>query len=253
MKINYCDEGSGEAVLFLHGWGSDFSVFRNFIDGLSGYCRAVALDLPGFGGSDEPPRGWSVDDYADFVVDFLTELGVSGVISIGHSFGGRITIKLAARRDERLSVSKAVLIDSAGVLPRRSLRQRAKAKLYKAGKLLLSANAVQKKFPRLIESWRERNGSSDYRNASPRMRECLVKIVGEDLAPCLPDMRCPTLLVWGENDTETPLRDARTMEKLIPDAGLVVLENAGHFSFLDQSYTFGRVLDSFLNIERRPA
>jgi pimeloyl-ACP methyl ester carboxylesterase len=96
-----------------------------------------------------------------------------------------------------------------------------------------------------------KNASADYRNATPRMRECLVKTVNEDLTPCLPSIRCPTLLIWGENDSETPLSDAGVMEKLIPDAGLVVLKNAGHYSFLDQSYAFGRVLDSFLNIKRQ--
>jgi pimeloyl-ACP methyl ester carboxylesterase len=83
------------------------------------------------------------------------------------------------------------------------------------------------------------------------MRECLVKAINEDLTPCLPSISCPTLLIWGENDTATPLEHAKTMEKLIPDAGLVVLKKAGHYSFLDQSYTFGKVLDSFLEIGSR--
>ena len=94
-------------------------------------------------------------------------------------------------------------------------------------------------------------GSEDYRNASPRMRECLVKTINEDLTSYLPSILCPTLLIWGENDTATPMGHAKIMEKLIPDAGLVVLKSAGHYSFLDQSYTFGRVLDSFLEIDKK--
>jgi pimeloyl-ACP methyl ester carboxylesterase len=223
--------------------------------------RACALNLPGFGGSEEPPAAWSVGDYADFVRDFLAERGIRSVTLIGHSFGGRISIKLAARRSPTpepplsaesppLEVLKMVLVDSAGIRPKRTLARKLKTLAYRGVKGILSLEAVRKRAPSLLESWRVKNSSADYRNATPRMRECLVKAVGEDLTPCLPSIRCPTLLVWGENDAETPLSDAKVMERLIPGAGLVVLKNAGHYSFLDQSYVFGRVLDSFLNIAR---
>jgi pimeloyl-ACP methyl ester carboxylesterase len=251
ININYYDKGAGDAVFFLHGWGADFLSFARFLDDIAGYYRAVALDLPGFGGSDEPPCGWSVDDYADFVADFLAELGISDVILIGHSFGGRIIIKLAARQGERLRIKKIILIDSAGVPPHKTLRKRARAKIYRLVKAVFSINAIERRYPRLLERWRYKNSSADYRNATPVMRECLVKAVNEDLTPYMPSISCPTLLVWGENDTATPIGDGRTMEKLIRGSGLVILQNAGHYSFLDQSYTFGRVLDSFLNIRRQ--
>ena len=253
ININYYDKGSGDAVLFLHGWGSDLSVFRAFLDGLSEYYRALALDLPGFGGSGEPPSGWSVSDYADFTADFLSQLEIKKIILIGHSFGGRVIIKLANRensRGEKIDIEKIILIDSAGIRPKKGPIKKMRSVIYKAVKALVSAKAAREKFTWLLESWRMRNSSADYRNATQRMRECLVKIVGEDLTPCLPSISCPTLLVWGENDRDTTISDARTMERLIPDSGLVILKNAGHYSFLDQSYAFGRVLDSFLNIKR---
>jgi pimeloyl-ACP methyl ester carboxylesterase len=218
---------------------------------MAGDYRAVAPDLPGFGGSDEPPSGWSVGDYADFVANFLAKLGISKAVMIGHSFGGRVVIKLASRKNERLEITKIVLIDSAGVRQSQTPRQRLRSMVYRTVKRVISARAVERRFPLLLERWRVKNGSADYRNATPRMRECLVKAVNEDLTPRLSDISCPALLVWGDKDTATPLSDARTMERLIPDAGLVVLQNAGHYSFLDQSYTFGRVLDSFLDIRRR--
>jgi pimeloyl-ACP methyl ester carboxylesterase len=253
INVNYYDKGSGEAVLFLHGWGSDLSVFRAFLDGIAGYYRAVAVDLPGFGGSGEPPAGWSVGDYADFTADFLAALKIERVVLVGHSFGGRVIIKLASgenSRKERIHIEKIILIDSAGIRPKKGPIRKMRSVIYRAVKALISTEAVRKKFPELLESWRMRNGSADYRNATPRMRECLVKAVGEDLTPGLHSISCPALLVWGENDRETPISDARTMERLIPDSGLVILKNAGHYSFLDQSYAFGRVLDSFLNIKR---
>jgi pimeloyl-ACP methyl ester carboxylesterase len=250
MNIDYYDSGDGDAVVFLHGWGTDHRSFFRFLEGMSGFFRAVAPDLPGFGGSDEPPSGWSVGDYADFVSDFLKELGISDAVMIGHSFGGRVLIKLASVTGQ-IGISKAVLVGSAGIRGGKA-RGSLRSYFYRAVKRVISVNALSKRFPLLLEKWRTINGSADYRNASPRMRECLVKAVNEDLTPHLPDIKCPTLLIWGENDTSTPLSDARVMERLIPDAGLVVLKNAGHYPFLDQSYAFGRVLDSFLGIERQP-
>ncbi|MDR0649716.1 MAG: alpha/beta hydrolase, partial [Synergistaceae bacterium] len=133
-----------------------------------------------------------------------------------------------------------------------TLRGKLRACLYRVVKGVISAEAVKKKFPLLLERWRMKNGSEDYRNATPRMRECLVKAVNEDLTRHLPEIKCPTLLIWGENDAATPLADAKIMERLIPDAGLVALKNAGHYPFLDQGYAFGKVLDSFLGVRRQP-
>jgi pimeloyl-ACP methyl ester carboxylesterase len=145
---------------------------------------------------------------------------------------------------------KLILVDSAGIRPKMTLRQKVRLLVYKTVRQIVSLKVVRERYPDLLERWSRKQGSSDYRIASPRMRECLVKAVNEDLTPCLSSIVCETLLIWGENDSATPVSDAKIMEKLIPDSGLVVLENAGHFSFLDQEYVFGRVLDSFLNITR---
>ncbi|GHS94573.1 alpha/beta hydrolase [Synergistales bacterium] len=262
ININYYDTGETEsncvsrsdcAVVFLHGWGVDFSYFLPVMERIKHAVRVCALDLPGFGASGEPPLAWGVDDYADFVLSFLTERGVKSAALIGHSFGGRIAIKLAARvKTERagLEIPKIILVDSAGIRSKKTAAGKIKDIFYKTVKLILSTDIIQKKYPRAVKKWRVKNSSSDYRNASPLMRKCLVRVVSEDLTPCLPRVSCPALLVWGENDTATPLSDARIMEKLIPDAGLVLLRGAGHYSFLEQSGIFGRVLDSFLSIGR---
>jgi pimeloyl-ACP methyl ester carboxylesterase len=250
VQINYFSAGLGESVLFLHGWGADFLSFKQFLDGISAYYRVVALDLPGFGQSAEPPAAWSVDDYADFVLSFMKELGIDRVILIGHSFGGRISIKLAARKRLPVSVTKIILVDSAGIRRKRSLKQNIGLVFYKGVRRFISTEFLRRRYPELLEKWRRKHGSPDYLNATPGMRECFVKIVNEDLRPCLSAIPCPVLLVWGDQDYETPLEDGKIMERLIPDAGLVVLKNAGHYSFLDQGFTFSKVLDSFLNIKR---
>jgi pimeloyl-ACP methyl ester carboxylesterase len=247
IKVHYFDTGSGEAALFLHGWGADFSSFNPFLEALVPYYRVCALDLPGFGQSDEPRTAWGVDDYGDFVLEFLARLGIRRVSLIGHSFGGRIVIKLAARGDLPVALTRIVLIDSAGIPPKKTLRQRARILVYRGVKRIISIRGIP---PGLLETWRKKNGSPDYINASARMRECLVRAVNEDLTPCLSRVSCPALLIWGAEDRETPLEDGKLMERLIPDAGLVTLEKAGHYSFLDQPFVFGRVLDSFLTIKR---
>ncbi|MDR1377108.1 MAG: alpha/beta hydrolase [Synergistaceae bacterium] len=258
LDVNYYDRNPGEgdfnntsSVLFLHGWGADFSVFRPYLDRMADR-RACALNLPGFGGSQEPHTAWGAGDYADFVASFLTKLEIHNVTLIGHSHGGRISIKLAAQRTLPFQIEKAVLVDSAGVKPKRTVRQRLRLGLYKCVKKILSLPIAEKFSPGALETWRRKIGSDDYRNASPRMRECLVKTVNEDLTPLFSSITCPTLLIWGENDRETPLDDAKIMERLIPDSGLVALKNAGHYPFLDQPFVFGKVLDSFLGIERAP-
>jgi pimeloyl-ACP methyl ester carboxylesterase len=258
IKVNYFSAGQGEAVqpeklpavLFLHGWGSEFLSFKYFLDSISPYYPVVALDLPGFGQSAEPAEVWSVDDYADFVLSFMKELAINKVILIGHSFGGRISIKLGARKNLPVSIEKIVLVDSAGIRHKRTVKQNTMLFFYKGVRCLLSVEFVRRRYPEFLEKWQNKHASPDYLNATPRMRGCLVKAINEDLTPCLSEISCPVLLIWGEQDYEVPLEDGKIMERLIPDAGLVTLKNAGHYSFMDQGFIFLKVLDSFLNIKR---
>jgi len=209
----------------------------------------VAMDMPGFGQSAEPPSAWCVDDYVDFVIDFLKDYSHKNITFLGHSFGGRVIIKLNSRENLPFNISKVILVDSAGILPPKSNKKSFRTYYYKAGKAVLSTGIVQKIAPDALENFRKKMGSADYAAASPLMRQVLVKVVNEDLEPLLPNIKCPTLLVWGVNDTATPLSDGQKMEQLIPDAGLVKLENAGHYSFLEQQFTFNRVMCSFMKIE----
>ena len=224
-------------VLFLHGWGAPAETYRLMIDHVATYCRVVAPDLPGFGGSAEPETPWCVDDYVRWTVDFAAALNLAEVILMNHSFGGRISIKLLAQRPLPFHVKKAVFMDAAGILPKRGLKYYYKVYTYKAMKKLL---------PKVAAKRQGKVGSSDYRNASPLMRQTMVKCINEDLTHLLKDNPVSTLLIWGSADTATPLSDGQKMEKLIPDAGLVVLEGAGHFAFAQQWGLCSRVLDSFL-------
>ncbi|MBE6862979.1 MAG: alpha/beta hydrolase [Ruminococcus sp.] len=249
IGINYEQKGSGELVVLLHGWGSNIKLFANLIDLLSAKYTVVAMDMPGFGESEEPKTPWCVDDYVQFVIDFLKDYDAKEVTLLGHSFGGRVIIKMHSRESLPFKVKKVILVDSAGIMPPKSNKKSWRTRYYKMGKAVLSTKLVQKLAPDALENFRKKMGSADYAAASPMMRQVMVKVVNEDLEPYLPNIKCPTLLVWGVNDTATPLSDGEKMEKLIPDAGLVRLENAGHYSFLEQQFTFNRVMCSFMGIE----
>lgn len=248
MNINYIMEGEGEAVVLLHGWGSNITLFKSMTEVLKTKYRVIAPDMPGFGLSDEPPLPWCVDDYVDFAIKFLKELNVTKATFLGHSFGGRVIIKFFERDDLPFEVTKIILADSAGVKPRKTLKQKFKIYTYKAGKKILSVKPIKKLFPDALNNLQSKSGSADYRSASPLMRQTMVKVVNEDLTHIFPKVTPSTLLIWGENDTATPISDACLMEKLMPDAAKVVLKGCGHYSFIDDMFTFNRVLSSFMNI-----
>lgn len=249
LNINYEEKGEGELIVLLHGWGSNITLFANLIELLAKKYRVVAMDMPGFGKSDEPKEPWDVGRYVDFVLDFLRDYDSKDIMFLGHSFGGRVIIKMHSRESLPFNVSRVILVDSAGIMPPKSNKKSWRTRYYKMGKAVLSTGIAQKIAPGALENFRKKMGSADYAAASPMMRQVMVKVVNEDLEPYLPNIKCPTLLVWGVNDTATPLSDGEKMEKLIPDAGLVKLAPAGHYSFLDQQFTFNRVMCSFLKIE----
>ena len=174
---------------------------------------------------------------------FVEALGLKAPILVGHSFGGRVSIVYASRWD----VTKVVLVDAAGIKPVRPLSYYIKVYSFKIARRIVPLLMGQRRGQALIDRWRNRGGSADYNNASPVMKGILSKVVNEDLTSLLPLIKAPTLLLWGENDTATPMRDARIMERLIPDAGLVAMPGCGHFSFLDNPATTRAAFNSFIN------
>ena len=132
--------------------------------------------MPGFGESQEPPSAWCVDDYVNFVIDFLKDYNTKQVMLLGHSFGGRVIIKLNSRKDLPFEVTKVILVDSAGILPPKSNKKSFRTYYYKAGKAFLSNKFVQKIAPDALENFRKKMGSADYAAASPLMRQVLVKV-----------------------------------------------------------------------------
>ena len=245
-KIAYSKFGSGEKLLvILHGWGCCKEMFAPIAEHLARRYTVVVPDLPGFGESPEPSRPFSVDDYTDTMIDFIKSFGFDTVSLLGHSYGGRIIIKLFSKGDLPFEIERVCLVDAAGIKPKKSLAQKLSLLCYKGGRRILSLPPLQKLFPDAIEKWRAKRGSADYNSASEVMKKTLVLAVNEDLTDCLKNITAPTLLFWGDKDDATPLSDAKIMEKKIPDAGLVVLKGGSHFSFLENTPYFLRVADAF--------
>ena len=244
IPVSHESHGSGPDVVLLHGWGATGAAMTSIVTALSSSFACHTVDLPGFGESPVPPCAWGVHDYAHLVAGLMAALGVPHAHFIGHSFGGRIAIVLAAERPDL--VDKLILVDSAGVRPSQSKWRRAVLTLAKAGQGLLSPRPLAPVRERLRSAARDRLGSDDYRTAGP-LRHTFVKVVDEDLRPLFPLVRAPTLLIWGEHDEVTPISDARLMESAIPDAGLVILPGAGHFSYLDAPDRFAAVARVFLS------
>lgn len=248
VELHYTVEGTGsQAVILMHGWGCNHTTLASIEQLLTGSFTVYNVDFPGFGDSTEPPVEWGMEQYTAIMEQMVKAEHISRPIMMGHSFGGRVGIMYASRND----VAKLVLIDAAGVKPRRSPKYYFKVYSYKAYRRLLPLIVGRSRADKIIDNYRRRVGSSDYNNASPMMRRIMSRVVNEDLCHLMPMIKCPTLLVWGENDTATPLADARKMEHLIPDAGLVTFSGAGHYSFLDNPYQFAAVIRSFLSEEMK--
>jgi pimeloyl-ACP methyl ester carboxylesterase len=243
-RATVMDRGSGRPLLLLHGWGASSELFAPILAGLEPGRRLIVPDLPGFGATPRPDAPWSVHEYAAWCVALLDRLGIEHCDLIGHSNGGRIGIVLAAEHPQR--IGRMVLAGSAGIRPNRTLRGAARVRTYKALRAIERSPLVPGAIRRSAKRRADQRGSADYRAVSGTMRGTLVRIVNEDLRALLPSLRMPVLLIWGEQDKETPIDDGRLMERLIPDAGLVVFEGAGHFAYLEQPDRFCRIVDVFL-------
>jgi pimeloyl-ACP methyl ester carboxylesterase len=255
QKVRYVRRRAAETapgdlpIVILHGWGAHIEAVGPILGALDGASDLIALDLPGFGESDAPDRAWDADAYARFMIHFLDELAIERAHLIGHSHGGRVSIVLAADEPER--VGRLLLVDSAGIPPKRGWRYRWRVAVAKLGRLVGKIGGPLGR--RLQERMRARVASRDYLEASETMRETFRAVIATDLGDRLPRIRASTLIVWGERDDNTPVWMGERMEELIPDAGLVVLEGAGHYSYADAPGQFRAVARRFLLEQPRAA
>jgi pimeloyl-ACP methyl ester carboxylesterase len=243
VNVRFRDTGAGSVVLLLHGWGDTLATFDALIPEL-GDTRSVRLDLPGFGESEPPGPPWDVSRYAVFVRHFLDKLGIAEPdVLVGHSFGGRIAIKGIA--SGILKPKHLILIASAGAAAQGGARRRVFSFFAKTGKFLTAFPPLSFFRERLREQLYRLAGSVDCLQAG-LMRETFLKIISENLVADAAKMHVPTILVWGERDTETPLAEARVLEKAMANARLAIIPGAGHFVHRDLPKETAREIHAFI-------
>ena len=248
-KIFYTLEGSGESrVVLLHGWGCSSRLMESPASALREDHQVLALDFPGHGQSGRPPEPWGVPEYAECLKELLEKLDFLPCAAVAHSFGCRVAAWAAGEWPEMFT--RLVFTGAAGLRKppteegekRAEAFRRKKDLAKKIGRIPLLSGLGQDIEKRL----RQKYGSADYNALDEEMRKTFVRVINLDLRDRYPLIRQPVLLLWGDADTETPLWMGREMEKLIPDAGLAVLEGGTHFAYLEQAGRFNAVLHHFL-------
>ncbi len=218
-------------MVFLHGYLSSKEAFLAQIAYFSRFYRVTALDFLGFGESGALPSPFSVADYAAWTADALSALGVQKPHVVAHSFGCRVAVRLASQ--DKNAFDKIVLTGPAGVILKRGLSYQLKVKAYRL---------VRRFAPRFAE---KRFGSAEYRTLSPIMKESYKKIVNEDLRSCAREIENPVLIIQGEEDTTTPLKEAEAYLHCLKNGKLKRMQG-GHFAFAEHPHPFNFITEEFL-------
>lgn len=235
VEINYINYGnkSGRDVVLLHGWGQNIEMMKPLGDGISSEYNIYIIDLPGHGNSSEPKFAWRLIDYAEALNKMFKELKIKKPVLVGHSFGGEISLLYSSMYE----AEKVVVLDS----PFRPIIKKLSLKT----KILKTA----KKIPVLskFENFAKKHiGSTEYKMATPIMREILVNSVNTDLTDEVKKIKIPTLIIWGTNDDTVPLEDAYALEKLISDVGVIPYEGCTHYAYLERLGQTINILKSFI-------
>lgn len=232
VLVNYIQYGEGKDILLLHGWGQNIEMMKFLGDNFSEKFRITILDFPGFGESEEPSSDWTIKDYSDMLEVFIKEVNIKKPIIMGHSFGGRVAIRYSANNP----IEKLVLFGSPCIRHERKLPL--STRILKGIKKLPGMDKIGEYAKNFI-------GSRDYKAASPVMRQILVNVVNEDLSDFARKIEEPTLLIWGEHDTEAPVEDAKELEGIMVDAALIVLPGS-HYAYVENLGQVVNILNNFI-------
>lgn len=249
-NIYYEEQGESNNdfdCLLIHGWGTNAQSLRFIRNILSKKYRTISIDLLGFGQSDDLKRSFNVSDYVEIVAKLIHKLNIKNVCLVGHSYGGRIIIKMNNKNDLLFNIKQNVLIDSAGIKHKK--KKNIKSYIYSFLKnfymLLPLQNDIREK---KIEELKNKFGSSDYRNAPHFLRDTLVKSVNEDLSGYVKNINVKTLIIWGENDKDTPIEDGLFIKNNIKNSEIHIVKNAAHFPFNDSPFEVEKILTDYFNI-----
>ena len=233
-------------LLCLHGWGGSQESFTELRAALAGTPDISILtpDLPGFGAAPEPPKPWTTDDYADWVTRLIAQEHPTRLFIVGHSHGGRIALKLAARHD--IPIDRLFLCAAAGIRHPRHLKRMIGLVLAKCGKTLLMIPGLRSLAPIGRKFLYKLVRVHDYEKASPLMQQTLINVSREDLRGILKDVTVPTEIFWGEDDGLTPVGDGKLMAAAIPGAKLRIFPGVRHAVHRDRAEDIAREIRAAL-------
>lgn len=244
FSMYYEKHGVGKKIiLILPGWGNTRKTFQNIINNFKQNYTIYIVDYPGFGNSPLPFTDLTIYDYAKAIRDFMVTEKIVNPILLVHSFGGRIATLLTGYYKEK--IDKIVMIDVASIKPKKTLKQLLKQTLYKFLKkltILAPKNTRRKLKNKLLQKF----GSSDYKTLPTCMQKTFQNIINEDLSLYLKKIKSETLLIWGNLDKDTPLKDGKKMNKHIKNSALIIYKNASHFSYLQYPHLTNNIIKEFI-------
>ncbi len=243
IRCFYLEAGKGQPAIFLHGWGGSSKSLIKPIENLSRQFLIFSPDLPGFGKTSPPQVPWKVANFSHFIIKFANTLKIKNFFLIGHSFGGRIAIKIAANQPEK--IKKLVLCNASGIEPKNLIKKYTFIAIAKFGKILflIWPLCLFKNFARkfLYKLAREQ----DYFLTKGTMHQTFKRIITEDLSKDLEKITVPTLILWGEKDKQTPPPFGKTMHQLIKNSQFIVIPKATHGLPFLKPKTFARRISVF--------
>ena len=239
LMTNYRKTGKGRTIVCLPGWGDSQETFSKLAAELKDRYEVYALDLPGFGGTQAPPRAWNLQNYADFVISVVKKLKLNPYAVVGHSYGGAVAIKAIG---SGLEADNLVLLASAGIRNKHSMRKKFLYAAAKTGKLPLYLLPADRR--RKIRQKAYKSIGSDM-TLLPHMEETFKKIIGEDMRDTAAALMLPALLVYGKTDKDTPPSDGRILNDAINGSVLEIID-AGHFLHQERPDEVARLIRGFL-------
>lgn len=226
------------ALVLIHGWGGSWQSWLPIIERLKNDFDIFAFDLPGFG-NQNITKSLTLEDYVNFVIQTLKKRHIKNPILIGHSFGGAIISQIAAQK--LIPIKKLILIDAATIRHPYTRSQKAKFKIL--GVLKKAFPFSQKLYYRLTNQLK-----SDYAVLAnnPLLQKTFRNVIQQDLSSVIHKINIPTLIIWGEDDLETPLTDGQKINSLIPQSQMIVYPHSSHFSYLENQNTFVDDIKKFI-------
>jgi pimeloyl-ACP methyl ester carboxylesterase len=243
VQLNTVQMGSnGYPLVMLHGWGQNLQSLQPMGELLAPQAKVHLIDLPGFGKSAPPPEDWDTMQYADRIYEYLEAEGIESADLLGHSFGGRVSIRLAYKYPRK--VRSITLINSGGLQSVSTLKKSLRRQWVRN---MRNAFKISPLYRDQLLTWHsQKYGSRDYLNAGG-LRGTLVKTVSEDLTEIAQQIPIPVLLLWGEADTETPVEMGHRYHSLFPQSELITIPNRDHFMFqAEGSHLCSYYVDKFL-------